>query len=63
MSMYPDPIFDVPELTAAVANAAFPKGNRYIKSAMSWAPFTPMSNLPTCTLKSDNRPPLLGDWL
>jgi hypothetical protein len=26
MSMYPEPIFDVPELTAEVAKAAFPKG-------------------------------------
>jgi len=31
MSMYPEPIFDVPELTAEVAKAAFPKGNRYMK--------------------------------
>lgn len=31
MSMYPEPIFDVPELTAEVAQAAFPKGNRYLK--------------------------------
>lgn len=31
MSMYPAPIFDVPELTAEVAQAAFPKGNRYLK--------------------------------
>jgi transposase len=29
--MYPEPIFDVPELTAEVARAAFPKGNRYMK--------------------------------
>jgi transposase len=31
MSMYPEPIFDVPEFTAEVAKAAFPKGNRYMK--------------------------------
>ena len=31
MSMHPEPIFDVPELTATVAKAAFPKGNRYMK--------------------------------
>lgn len=31
MSMHPEPIFDVPELTAKVAKAAFPKGNRYMK--------------------------------
>lgn len=31
MSMYPEPNFDVPELTAKVAKAAFPKGNRYMK--------------------------------
>ncbi len=31
MSMHPEPIFDVPELTAKVAQAAFPKGNRYLK--------------------------------
>ncbi len=31
MSMSPEPIFDVPELTAKVAKSAFPKGNRYIK--------------------------------
>jgi transposase len=31
MSMHPEPIFEVPELTATVAKAAFPKGNRYMK--------------------------------
>lgn len=31
MSMYPEPIFEVPELTEKVAKAAFPKGNRYMK--------------------------------
>lgn len=31
MSMYPEPIFEVPELTAKIAKAAFPKGNRYMK--------------------------------
>jgi transposase len=29
--MYPEPHFDVPELTAEIAHAAFPKGNRYMK--------------------------------
>jgi transposase len=31
MSMRPEMIFEVPEQTAAVAQAAFPKGNRYMK--------------------------------
>ncbi len=31
MSMYPEPDFDIPELTAEIAHAAFPKGNRYMK--------------------------------
>ncbi len=31
MSIYPEPIFEVPELTAKIAKAAFPKGNRYMK--------------------------------
>jgi len=31
MSMYPEPIFEVPEITAEVARSAFPKGNRYMK--------------------------------
>jgi hypothetical protein len=31
MSLQAEPIFDVPELTAQVANAAFPKGNIYLQ--------------------------------
>ena len=31
MSMYPEPDFGVPELTAKIAQASFPKGNKYIK--------------------------------
>jgi transposase len=31
MSMDPEPIFNVSELTAEVAQAAFPKGDRYLK--------------------------------
>jgi transposase len=31
MSMHPQPIGSVPEDTARVANAAFPKGNVYIE--------------------------------
>ena len=31
MSLSPTPINDVPELTAQVARAAFPKGNRYMQ--------------------------------
>lgn len=31
MSMYPEPHFDVPELTAKIAQANFPKGNKYVK--------------------------------
>jgi transposase len=30
MSLSPEPTFEVPELTAEVAHAAFPKGNRYM---------------------------------
>lgn len=30
MSLQPDPVFDVPELTSQVAHAAFPKGNIYM---------------------------------
>ena len=29
--MYPEPIFDVPRLTAKIAKAVLPKGNRYMK--------------------------------
>lgn len=31
MSLQAEPIFDVPELTAQVAQAAFPKGNIYLQ--------------------------------
>ncbi len=31
MSLQPEPLFDVPELTAQVAQAAFPKGNIYLQ--------------------------------
>lgn len=31
MSMRPDVSFDIPEETAAVAKAAFPKGNAYVQ--------------------------------
>ncbi len=31
MSMHPDPILEIPELTVEVARSAFPKGNRYMK--------------------------------
>jgi transposase len=31
MSLKPMPILDVPELTAEVARAAFPKGNVYLQ--------------------------------
>ncbi len=31
MSLQAEPIFDVPELTAQVARAAFPKGNIYLQ--------------------------------
>jgi hypothetical protein len=31
MSIYPEPILDIPELTVQVAQTAFPKGNRYMK--------------------------------
>ena len=31
MSMYPGPILEIPETTVEVAQAAFPKGNRYMK--------------------------------
>lgn len=31
MSMHPEPIFEIPELTVEVACTAFPKGNRYMK--------------------------------
>ena len=31
MSLHPDPLGPVPEETARVAHAAFPKGNRYVQ--------------------------------
>jgi transposase len=31
MSLATEPIFDVPELTAQIAQAAFPKGNIYMQ--------------------------------
>jgi transposase len=31
MSLLAEPIFDVPELTAQIARAAFPKGNVYLQ--------------------------------
>lgn len=31
MSLHPQPHKDIPELTAEVARAAFPKGNPYLK--------------------------------
>lgn len=39
MSLLPDPLFDVPEMTAKIAKAAFPKGNDYIRMRDEWGVF------------------------
>lgn len=39
MSLLPDPLFDVPEVTAKIAKAAFPKGNDYIRMRDEWGVF------------------------
>jgi hypothetical protein len=62
MSLHPRVVPEVPEETAIIAHAAFPKGNTYMRMRDELGLFSPMSNLLGCMPVGANRPNRQLDW-
>ena len=60
MSLNPRPIFEVPEETARVAHAAFPKGNIYLRIRDSLGVF--FADEQFASLFSERGQPALSPW-
>ena len=60
MSLPNHPIEPVPEETVRIAQAAFPKGNIYMKIAMSWARYMRIHNLKIYSLGAASPPRIPG---
>jgi hypothetical protein len=62
MSLHPKPIGEIPEETRRIAQAAFPKGNLYMKMRDELARFTGMRTLKSCFRVMANRRKAPGGW-
>lgn len=62
MSLHPLPIFEVPEETARIAQAAFPKGNLYMRIRDKVGAFSQMSSLRLYFQNGDSQHLVPGVW-
>jgi transposase len=62
MSLYPEPIQPVPEETARVARAAFPRGNLYLQLRDLLGSIYSDEDSPTCSHDAASRLRRPGAW-